>query len=376
MKTAIDSNGLLIDIFKVKDVDGKVHRKGFKCQCCNESVTVAFGPKRQYFRHKSLVSDCIAAKYDRLMSNWHLSWQALFPEGSQEIYEKAEDGSFRRADISYKNYVVEFQHSAITDEEVVARTDFYESRNKKVIWIFDQRKAWTLESDFHASNLQIRKVRLLEYRFKNSASILPRGMAQIDTTKTILFAEISDKKQETTIVRLFRYNNKFYAVNYGKSHDNLVDKIINDELITSLKIEPIPESTKESGVKIRKKVSEEKTKELLDSIRSAQSSSTEEKGKKQVAVTSEPELINRSASNRNLVTITNTSSVDMTRMLDFGLRQIDCYIVTKQVLISEGDTCKIEYTIRTAGQSRGSLLNYLDSLANNGGAPLYGGHFH
>ena len=200
-------------------------------------------------------------------------------------------------------------------------------------------------------------------------------MAPIDTTKTILFAEISDKKQETTIVRLFGYNNKLYAVNYGKSHDNLVDKIINDKLSTSLKIEPIPESIKETGVKNRKEVSEEKTKELLDSIRFAQGSSIEEKGKKQVVVQSKPELINRPASNRDLVTITNTASIDMTRMLDFGLKKIGCYIVTKQVLIADGDTCKIEYTIQTDGQSRGSLLNYLDSLANNGGAPLYGGHF-
>ena len=87
------------------------------------------------------------------------------------------------------------------------------------------------------------------------------------------------------------------------------------------------------------------------------------------------ELINKLASIGKLVTITNSSSVDMTRMIEFGLRQIDCCILDKKILTSNNNYYKIEYMIKTNGQSRGYILRHLDSLANDDDAMLYGGHF-
>lgn len=124
MKSAVDPTGEVINILDVRNADGHPRRKGFTCPCCGAEVQVAFGRQRQYFRHRRNKNSCIAAFYDHQMTEWHNDWQDLFPQGSQEFYAKADDGSFRRADVLWNNCVIEFQHSQITDEEVKTRSNF------------------------------------------------------------------------------------------------------------------------------------------------------------------------------------------------------------------------------------------------------------
>jgi len=65
---------------------------------------------------------------------WHREWKSRFPPECREISHVAEDGEIHRADVKTSTgIVIEFQHSAITDEERLARERFY----KNVVWVVD-----------------------------------------------------------------------------------------------------------------------------------------------------------------------------------------------------------------------------------------------
>ena len=65
-----------------------------------------------------------------------------FPVEWQEVVHFAEDGEKHVADVKTSTgLVIEFQHSAITKEEVLSRTAFYQ----KIIWVVDGRR---IKNDF------------------------------------------------------------------------------------------------------------------------------------------------------------------------------------------------------------------------------------
>jgi hypothetical protein len=69
-------------------------------------------------------------------TEWHRNWKNLFAIECREITHFAEDGEMHRADIKTKtNIIIEFQHSAITDEERLSREIFY----KNLVWVVDGR---------------------------------------------------------------------------------------------------------------------------------------------------------------------------------------------------------------------------------------------
>jgi len=67
-------------------------------------------------------------------TQWHRAWKNLFPAGCREVSHTAENGEIHIADVKTPTgIVIEFQHSAITDEERLAREQFYE----KLVWVID-----------------------------------------------------------------------------------------------------------------------------------------------------------------------------------------------------------------------------------------------
>lgn len=76
-------------------------------------------------------------------TEWHRKWKELFPIECREVTHVDNTGEIHRADIKSKtNIIIELQHSAISDEERLARENFYNN----MIWIIDGR---LFKNNFH-----------------------------------------------------------------------------------------------------------------------------------------------------------------------------------------------------------------------------------
>lgn len=75
------------------------------------------------------------------MSEWHYSMQNKFSEEQREVIVKYK-GQTYRADILYKNYIIEFQHSPISMEELKERNDFYSTAGYSIAWVFDVQEQY------------------------------------------------------------------------------------------------------------------------------------------------------------------------------------------------------------------------------------------
>lgn len=67
------------------------------------------------------------------MTEWHLAWQNQFDEQYREVTLGE-----HRADIKVDDYIIEFQHSPISEEDLKERIDFYTGYGK-LIFLFDLR---------------------------------------------------------------------------------------------------------------------------------------------------------------------------------------------------------------------------------------------
>ena len=107
------------------------------CPICKEKLSIKAKDSisvKAHFAHQK-GTDCLDNwKHD--MSEWHYSWQAMFPEECQEVVVE-KDCIKHRADVLINNTVIEFQHSPITSEEIAQRNSFYLECGYEVIWVFD-----------------------------------------------------------------------------------------------------------------------------------------------------------------------------------------------------------------------------------------------
>jgi competence protein CoiA len=86
-------------------------------------------------------------------TEWHRNWKNEFPDEWQEIIHYDEGGERHIADVkTSEDWVIEFQHSAISKEERNSRDSFY----NKLIWIVDGMRRKTdlkqFQSMLNASN--------------------------------------------------------------------------------------------------------------------------------------------------------------------------------------------------------------------------------
>jgi hypothetical protein len=97
-----------------------------QCPGCDGLVIPKCGSiKRWHFAHSANI-DC--DPWYEGETDWHLDWKALFPKEFVEITIGR-----HRADISLSGYVIEFQHSPISPEQLRERQAEY----KRVVWVFD-----------------------------------------------------------------------------------------------------------------------------------------------------------------------------------------------------------------------------------------------
>jgi hypothetical protein len=119
----------LVDNNKVEAAKGL---KGI-CPICHESVIPRCGQmKIHHWAHKRQTH---CDKWWENETEWHRNWKNLFPVEWQEVVAfDNETGEKHIADIKTNyDFVVEFQHSFITEEERVSRENFY----KKMAWVVD-----------------------------------------------------------------------------------------------------------------------------------------------------------------------------------------------------------------------------------------------
>jgi hypothetical protein len=80
-------------------------------------------------------------------TQWHRDWKGRFPEPWREVGHVAPDGEIHRADVETPlGLVVEFQHSALRDDELRAREAFYPD----LVWVLDGRPFKSQFEVYHA----------------------------------------------------------------------------------------------------------------------------------------------------------------------------------------------------------------------------------
>jgi competence protein CoiA len=110
------------------------------CPCCGTEMIAKCGNRKVWHWAHKTKQTC--DHWWESETQWHRDWKNRFPVEWQEVIHKADDGEKHIADVKTPyGLVIEFQHSAISPDEILSRTNFYE----RIIWIVDGRR---LKNDF------------------------------------------------------------------------------------------------------------------------------------------------------------------------------------------------------------------------------------
>lgn len=101
-----------------------------KCPCCDSPVIAKCGDiKIEHWSHFKV------RRCDPWWENeteWHRLWKSHFPKEWQEVVHRADNGEKHIADVKTdKNWILEFQYSAISSNERRSRNEFY----GKIVWV-------------------------------------------------------------------------------------------------------------------------------------------------------------------------------------------------------------------------------------------------
>lgn len=122
-------------------IDDAVAEQSYACPACGDAMIQKHGNvNAHHFAHKA-GKEC-DPWYTGKLSQWHKRMQNIFDKSQQEviIWNEART-EFHVADIALhmenKKYIVEFQHSTISQKEFLSRSIFYMNCGYKVMWVFD-----------------------------------------------------------------------------------------------------------------------------------------------------------------------------------------------------------------------------------------------
>ena len=121
------------DYLHISNVDK--NKDKCKCKLGHELILCKGQTKRPYFRHKNQED---LTKYSQ-KSEWHSRWQGYFLN-IEVKFNKINDKQFkdRYADVLLnEKYILEIQHSDITESEINCRNEDYKLHGKEILWIID-----------------------------------------------------------------------------------------------------------------------------------------------------------------------------------------------------------------------------------------------
>lgn len=122
-------------------IEDAVPKESYVCPACGCTMIQKRGNiNAHHFAHKTS-KEC-DPWYTGKLSPWHTKMQNFFSPTSQEvIIWNATHTEYHIADVALeydgKKYVIEFQHSSISQNEFLTRTQFYIECGYKIIWVFD-----------------------------------------------------------------------------------------------------------------------------------------------------------------------------------------------------------------------------------------------
>ena len=133
--------GLNNDGHRINIIDA-LRGENYYCPICKSKLISKKGLIKQH--HFAHVNSCNCDYWYSGMSEWHRVWQERLKKEYQEVIIKI-GRELHIADVFIGNTIVEFQHSSITEYELVRRTRFYRLDNKNVKWVFDVRDSYKEE---------------------------------------------------------------------------------------------------------------------------------------------------------------------------------------------------------------------------------------
>ena len=139
-RTAIDENGLVIDIRDVPQDISERHLHSYTCEGCGERLIPKKGTQQvHHFAHASNV-DC--DPWSQSMTAWHIAGQDVMATLGARLEVPCDVGNItHRADAVFDRHdtVVELQHSSMSVDTFMERNEFYLSRFDSLVWLFDAR---------------------------------------------------------------------------------------------------------------------------------------------------------------------------------------------------------------------------------------------
>ncbi|QKJ32861.1 competence protein [Mucilaginibacter mali] len=172
--------------------------KGVCPGCGNPVIAKCGSVKVHHWAHRKRF-DC--DPWWEPMTQWHLDWQNKFPEAWREvIFRDEQSGEFHRADVhTPKGITLEFQHSAMSAEEMQSRNAFY----PKLLWIVNGLR-FKGDFDFNNAIPDPESELLKDYNF----SVDQDGLA-----KFAHFIKKEDIKGDGNMVRIYSLHDaEFKAV--------------------------------------------------------------------------------------------------------------------------------------------------------------------
>tara|TARA_Y100000389_G_C17459374_1_gene520528 strand:- start:2 stop:3355 length:3354 start_codon:yes stop_codon:yes gene_type:complete len=106
-----------------------------KCINGHELVFCSGKRKRAYFRHNN-PNDL---NHEKPKSEWHCKWQGFFKD-TEVVFKKTNDDQIKNrfSDVLLNDkYILEIQHSNISDSEVICRAQDYKLHDKQLLWVVD-----------------------------------------------------------------------------------------------------------------------------------------------------------------------------------------------------------------------------------------------
>jgi hypothetical protein len=100
-------------------------KKGL-CPTCKGDVLAKCGSRRiWHWAHRQVECD----HWSETETEWHAGWKSCFPEDRCEVAK----GKHRADIVTPTGYVIELQHSSLSEEEVCDREEFY----GRMVWVLD-----------------------------------------------------------------------------------------------------------------------------------------------------------------------------------------------------------------------------------------------